>query len=672
VLAQAKAQQNPTDVTGDPAYEPLSKAFDALRAKDYDHAISFFEKAVSLSPARPDIRKNLAYTLLKTGDTDTARQQFGEAMRLDPADLHVALEYAFLCYEARENASARKAEARRIFARLRQAEDPEARTTAAQAFQNIDTPLESGIARWRQVLATTTPTFSAHYELAQLAEQRDELDLAAANYRAAFKLLPERRSVLIDLARVEKARGNAEEMMAALLAASRGPEPRAAELAREQLPDRYPFVYEFRNALELDPGNEALHRELAYLLLRMSENGQASAEEAGKEFELVVAASPKDYYSAAQLGFLLLAGDERDRATPILQNVLEHADAATANRIRMELKMPLVLEDNPESKKTADGTLDPRLLGERSYDAGFLKDAKRYFLLAHDQNPVDTSIALKLGWTTNMLHDDVAALHWFGLARHSADSAVAKEANRAWTSLRPGIELFRTTVWMYPAYSSRWSDLFGYGQIKTEMKVKSLPFRPYISMRFIGDARVETSGAPPQQLSESSFIFGIGIATRQWHGVMGWAEAGEAVSYLHGTVLPDYRGGASWSRTIGASIAAEHGGWFFETTADSVFVSRFDHDLINYSQNRAGMTSVLGNLKTQIFWANNFTFDVKRQYWANFAESGPGVRFHFPRTPPSMTLTLNLLHGVYLINDDNPRRPNFNDFRAGVWYAFTK
>ncbi len=220
-------------VAQDPAFAPLAKAFDALRLRDYDAAIAFFDKAIALSPERADIHQNLAYTLLKTGDSNLARDQFGEAMRLDAADFHAALEYAFLCYEARDNAPARKAEARRIFARIRDTGDPASRATAFQAFRNIDESLASGIARWQEVLATSTPTFGAHYELAQLAEQRDELDLAAASYKAAFQLLPERKSVLLELARVEKARSNPENAMAALVAASRGDEPRAAELARE-------------------------------------------------------------------------------------------------------------------------------------------------------------------------------------------------------------------------------------------------------------------------------------------------------------------------------------------------------------------------------------------------------------------------------------------------------
>lgn len=657
----------------DPAYQPLTKAFDALRAKDYDAAIVGFRKAIALSPARPDIRKNLAYTLLKTGDSDAARDQFGEAMRLDPADLHVALEYAFLCYEARENAPARKAEARRIFARVRDTGDESTRATAAQAFRNIDAPLEAGITRWQNALATSPPTFSAHYELAQLAEQRDLMDLAAANYLAAFRLLPERKSVLLELARVEKTRGNAEGggaemMMAALIAASRGGEPRAAELAREQLPERYPYVYEFRKALDLDPANTSLHRELAFLLLSMSEKEPATRAEAFAEFKTIFDKSPDDYLAAAQLGLLYLGDNQTDLAMPILRNVLAHADPATANRVRVALKMPLVLEE----RRADDTQTDPRILGERSYRAGFLKDAKRYFQQAHEQNPVDPSVVLKLAWTNNMLHDDMSALRWFDLARRSTDPAVASEAQRAYGNLRPGVEFLRTTVWLFPIYSSRRNDLFGYGQIKTEFRQKKLPLHPYVSVRLVGDARRSTGGISPQSLSESAFIFAAGVSTNSWRGAMGWFEAGAMVSYLNFAKSSDYRGGISFARTRGASLSAESPGWFFETIDDSVFVSHFQNDLLFYSQNRAGYTFSPGPSAIQPFWGNNITMDVNRQYWANYAETGPGVRIRSPWMPPSMWVNLNFMRGIYLTNAGNPGRPNFNDFRAGVWYAFTK
>lgn len=588
-----------------------------------------------------------------------------------PSDLHLALEYAFLCFEAPDNAPARKAEARRIFALVGDSSNPGAaaeRATASQAFQNIDAPLAAGIARWQHVLAVSTPTFSALHELAQLAEQRDELDLSAVNYKAAFQLLPARKSVLLELARVEKARANPEGMMAALLAASRGGETRAAELAREQLPDRYPYVYEFRKALELDPGNDTLHRELAYLLLAMSEKEPAASAEAIEEFKQIVAASPTDYVAAAQLGLLYLAANQTELAMPILKEVIAHGDSTTANHVRMALKLPLLLEE----RRADDSPLDPFLLGERSYKAGFLKDAKRYFLAAYEQNPGDASIALKLGWTNNLLHDDSAAVHFFDIARKSDDPTISSEAKRAYENLRPGVELFRTTLWVYPLFSSRWHDLFGYGQLKTELRWKKFPLHPYASLRFVGDERRTTGGVSPENLSESSFITGLGVATQPWHGATGWFEAGITNSYLNGTHLQDYRGGFSYSKTIGKSLLAEHRGWFVETLADSVFVSRFDNDLLNYSQNKTGYTSALGPVKLQIFWSNNITFDAKQQYWANFMETGPGFRFHPSGTPKSLAITVGGVRGVYLRNEGNPRGPNFFDFRAGIWYAFTK
>ena len=230
--------------------------------------IADFLKAIEAAPQRASIRKDLAYTYLKIGENILARDQFHEAMTIDPADTQVAMEYAFLCYETKE-----QAEARRIFDRIRKTGN----ATAEQAFQNIDAPLAAGIERWKRAIEMGADNFSAHFELATLAEQRDELALAAEHYEKAWRLLPDRRSVLVDLGRVLKAAGEGERANAALLAASRGGETRAAEMARELLPERYPYVPEFRAALELDPKNVELRRELGFLLLQMDRHGRSGA-----------------------------------------------------------------------------------------------------------------------------------------------------------------------------------------------------------------------------------------------------------------------------------------------------------------------------------------------------------------------------------------------------------
>jgi len=98
----------------DPAYDPLNKAYESLRNRSYDDAVSFFLKAIDAAPGRSNIHKDLAYTYLKIGENVLARDQFREAVRLDPKDFHVALEYAFLCNETKE-----QAQARRIFSRAK-------------------------------------------------------------------------------------------------------------------------------------------------------------------------------------------------------------------------------------------------------------------------------------------------------------------------------------------------------------------------------------------------------------------------------------------------------------------------------------------------------------------------------------------------------------------------
>jgi Flp pilus assembly protein TadD len=640
--------------------------YQALRARQYDVAVAEFEKAIAEQPARANLRKDLAYTLLKIGENESARDQFGEAMRLDPLDQQAALEFGFLCYETN-----RRPEARRVFDRVRRLGN----ATAEQAFQNIDRPLAEGIARWRRAVELTPDSFSAHEELARLADEREEFPLAAEHYERAWRLKPEQRSLLLDLGRIWKRIGRNEDANAALLAASRGAQPRVAERARELSPKRYPFVYEFQRALELDPPNLELRRELAYLLLAMGQK-----DEAERQFKAIVAKSPDDLLSVAQIGFLLLARKDLAGAAPLLDRVLKNGDEELADRVRSALKLPQNLRKRTETPRERVST-EAKELAEKSLKAGYLKDALKYLVIAHEADPVDFSVMLKLGWTYNVLRQDGEAVKWFNLARRSPDPAVAGEADRAYHNLAPALARFRTTAWTFPFYSSRWRDVFSYGQVKTDFRIANLPLRPYISTRFIGDTRGTMSsavpGIGPQDLSESSVILGFGLATRPWRGAMGWFEAGESMRYrgaASGSMTPDYRGGISFSRGFGHLLTPSAHGLFAETNEDGVYVSRFQHDFLVYSQNRAGYTlraSESLGLHAQLFWNWNVTVDSKSQYWANYVETGPGVRFRFAALPPALLFTVNAMRGSYLIMDGNPQGPNFYDLRVGFWYAFT-
>jgi tetratricopeptide (TPR) repeat protein len=564
------------------------------------------------------------------------------------------MEYAFLCYESR-----REVEARRIFDRLRKGGN----AAAEQAYQNIDAPLAAGIERWKQAIAKGADSFSVHFELAVLAERRDEPELAAEHYEKAWQLRPDRRSVLVDLGRVWKALGRREQATAALLAASRGGEPRAAEMARELLPARYPYVNEFRRALELDSGNVELRRELGYLLLQV---GRKAAAE--REFDVITRTAPGDLLSAAQLGFLLHARGKRSAAMPLLERVLAGRDEDLANRVRAVLRVPQLQTSQPAPQPAA---IDAKIMAERSFKAGYMKDALKYLEIAHQADPGDFEIMLKLGWTHNLLRQDALAFHWFDRASRSPDPLIASKAAEARGNLRAAVQRFSTTLWIHPVYSSRWRDLFSYAQVKTELRT-GIPVRPYVSLRFVGDTRLTIGKTSPQYLSESAFIPALGVITAPWHGILGWAEAGSAMNYATGHAVPDYRGGLSMARGAGHSLASETSGWFADTAADAVFVSRFDNDFLIYDQSRFGYTAGPSRLRAQVYWGVNATVDARRQYWANYVETGPGVRFASSLLPKSLFVFLGVSRGAYLRNVENPRRPNFNDFRVGLWYAFVR
>ncbi len=640
--------------TPDPAYEPLARAYAALRAHDYDAAVAGFTSAIGLEPQRASIRKDLAYTYLKIGENDLARDQFHAAMTIAPADVQVAMEYAFLC-----NESKRIAEARRIFDRIRRTGNRE----AERAFQNIDQPLAAGIERWKNALAAGPDNFSAHFELATLAEERDELPLAAEHFEKAWRLLPDRRTVLVDLGRVWKAMGRTDDATAALLTASRGGEPRAAEQARELLPGRYPFVPEFRRALALDPRNVELRRELGYLLLRMNREPEAE-----QEFRTLTETAPDDMLAATQLGFLLHARGDDAAAMPLFQRVLAGPDEDLANRVRAVLHMPQVLTRRAQP---VTDSIDAKVMAERSIQAGYIPDALKYLQAAHEDDPGDFEAMLKLGWTYNILHQDAMAARWFELARRSPDPKVASQGRQAWRNLSGALKRFRTTVWIYPIYSTRWHDFFSYAQAKTELRNKTR-LQPYVSVRFVGDTRVTVGAVSPQYLSESSFIVAGGVRMLPWHGAGAWFEAGSAMSYATGHILPDYRGGVNYAHLIGRSLTAESPGWFADTTADGVFISRFGNDFLIYDQSRFGYSMGPAAFRTQFFWSGNFTIDNERQAWANFVETGPGVRFRAAWMPRSMYVTTSLLRGSYLLSADGSRPANFNDLRTGIWYAFTR
>jgi tetratricopeptide (TPR) repeat protein len=631
-----------------------NQAYAALGKQDYDTAIALFRAGLVKESGAAAVHKDLAYTLLKAGENTDARDEFEQALKLNPRDETAALEFAFLAFETQK-----PIEARRTFDRLRKTGSPATRATAEQAFQNIDGPLRDGIARWKQALERSDKPndltmFSAHWELAQLAELRDELPLAAAQFEICRSLKPQLSELLLILGRVWQQVNRVEEATAAWLAASRSSDSRTAEQALEKLGQRYPYPYEFVNALKLDPRNTALLKELGYLYLAMHQQPQAI-----EQFERALEVNPKDAAAREQLNALRGLSSSGLKTRPAVGPVgIAVSGAAPA--------------------------VDARTMGRKSLALGYSRDAVKYLLLAHEQDPDDADIMLKLGYAYNLAKDDKEAMKWFSRARGTDDEQIRAQAAKAYHALN-GDPVAQTTIWALPMYSTRWHDLFSYSQIKRTIPLPWLGsankwFSFYVSMRFLGDVKssLDVHAESPLYLSESSFIFGGGLASKTWHHLTGWVEAGESVNYLpgrtdEGMATPDYRGGLNFAKGFGSLLGSPRSGLFYENTADAIYVSRFDKDWMFYWQQRAGRTFAFGEGNSfQALWNANLVRDVKQQYWANTVEIGPGIKLHTSWMPRGLYFATDFLRGVYLTPYYWPKRPNYNDIRISFWYAVTK
>jgi hypothetical protein len=141
-------------------------------------------------------------------------------------------------------------------------------------------------------------------------------------------------------------------------------------------------------------------------------------------------------------------------------------------------------------------------MAERSSKACYMKDALRYLEAAHESDPGDFDVMLKLAWTNNILHRDLVALRRFDLARRSPDPTIAHDAGVSYLNLYTIGERVHFSAWFLPIFSSRWRDAFGYGQVKVGLNTHTF-IRQYISTRLVGDSRLTN-------LSESSIIFAVG------------------------------------------------------------------------------------------------------------------------------------------------------------------
>ena len=285
----------------------LNRAYESMRAKDYQGAIHHLREAVEAAPARTAIRKELAYVYLKIGETEWGREVFKQVVALDRSDERAALELSFLDHE-----TGRRAAALGRFRALRGSRDEAVRREAEAAVERVEAELEDAIARWSAAAAQNSRNESVQRELGRLYEDFGDSARAAEHYEAAWRVQPPRREEL--LAKLARAREKAGDAAGAWLLASFSSDTRISETAKERLPDRFPWASEFLAALRLDEKNTQVRRELAHLFLAVGQR-----EAARQQFERIVRIDPDDLGSAAQLAFLYMERRNAAAAVSLLE-----------------------------------------------------------------------------------------------------------------------------------------------------------------------------------------------------------------------------------------------------------------------------------------------------------------------------------------------------------------
>jgi tetratricopeptide (TPR) repeat protein len=603
------------------AYQVLNRAYEQLRLKQYDEAVAGFRRGLELDPSHVSVFKDLGYTLQKMGETEQAVEAFEAYHAAVPGDYQTIMELAYLYAQVQKEDRALD-----FFRLAMRSPDPAQAALAHEGFDNVERPILGEIERWSGAIQTgnrrqDAANFDARESLAAAYVRHGDAALAIEQYVWLRKNAPSRYRHLITLAELHGKLGHADIARAYALLALRAPDARVSVQGRALFGERYPYGPEFEKALELEPWQTELRKEVAYLYLQMGMRDRAIAH-----FERL-----SDAQSVAQLAMLRPA-----LATP----------------------------PPPPPPIAGDSVQHHKELGYASIAKSFLDDAVREFKEVHRLDPGDDQAVLQLGYLYNMLKQDPTAIGWFKRARASRDQKVAEQAKQALHNLEK--PLFTTTIWALPLISSRFSTAFGYGQIKSELNIAGLKrVRPYLSMRFEGDSRSRTGGTNPEVLSADGGVAAAGAIATLTNHVWLWGEAGNALSAVTAPSHPDYRGGLGYAQVWGAGLFGDSTGRFLDTTFDAVYFSRLSNDVIAYSQTKTGyQLPALGGLHHQVFLASNVVTDRDRSVFNNFVEFGPGYRFGWKRFPHTYAYVA-WLHGVYTL----PGKSNYNDLRLVIWWA---
>lgn len=306
--------------------EDQSQQYLKLGEKDLEHgnfnqAIEYFQRALSLTPNNPNVHDLLAQAHLTAGQTDEALKVYLALLRLAPERLEARLQVAEI-YRARDNWNAAYAEYQRIIA-LDQNSVQAALALEAIEARQAETMNTAGNAGPRRPRRNTGRTPVLPMEL---------------NAGSAVALIQQRNLQEPNFTPPESVTGDAEDS---------SPDPRVVAESRKKLGLRYLNVREFRAsineflaALRLTPDDKDLYYFLGSAYYGLGQHAQAH-----------------DYYKRVDSG----------QYVQVAQSGAQRTEKAAREEYkrRMEMLRNQSNNNNNEGKPGRnDGTLDKGVFNE--------------------------------------------------------------------------------------------------------------------------------------------------------------------------------------------------------------------------------------------------------------------------------------------------------------------
>ena len=423
------------------------------------------------------------------------------------------------------------------------------------------------------------------------------------------------------------------------------------------------------------------------------------ADAAKKAFETSLRYGSDVQLVSLELGYLAADGGDSGRARLCFESALRGSRQDLADLAEKELAALVTPKGADSDQKALDDAY-------RKKREGSLAEAAVAFVEARDSGADPQLVALELGYIAAAEADVAGARAQFRDAEAGPDPDLRDRATNELAALGGVVAPADVDVVKRndqpdkgaPDHRLR-TDLYGesFGWNRVDGKavppnlVTTIRVRALFQLGLDADASVYAFGQATRDVASSSTppegvpkiyaddraIAGVGALLRFWdrHGAL-FLQVGPAASLLGGEGQPtqwDVRGGFifSWETSACAPGPVDRPALMavpcVDVYSETIYVSRFDHNVIGFGRGRAGISyAAAGPVLSQVLVEGRSGLDRNGDYYNNYVDAGIGNRLRF-LAPFRLDVTAGLYAGSYLgttNRDPAPSRLTYVELRA--------